>query len=174
MKKHFEYKRFNGFCGVANLANTFCEERFLEYLDKPEFIPSGYREMTKILQEEGYAGVFIVPIIQYPDGMTIAKSTMKVVIGSRLFKPKEDNCYMPFILNVRVKPNDKYCHSVSILKFKDHYLYSDPMLKEYIRLKGINEIFNYFYNCVGIWAIERDKENGNTEFCYLKPENAIY
>ena len=173
MIKHFKYKSYDGYCGIANLANTFREESFLDYLENPKFIPCGCREMSKILQECGYAGSFIVPFIQLPDGMKVQNSLVQEIIMSDLMNPDEDS-YMPFILNLKMKESDPHTHSVSVLKFSDHLLYSDPNNNEYVRLDSIDQLFGLYYYCSGIWGIERDFEDGNTMVCNLKLRHLFY
>lgn len=173
MISHLKYKRFNGYCGVANLANIFREEIFLDYLLMPEFIPSGTRQMSRILQECGYAGSYIEPFIQLPTGMKVNNSFIEELIMSDTMKIP-DNAYAPFILNVKIDESDEYTHAVSVLKFSDHLLYSDPNSSQYIRIDSIDKIFGLFAFCVGVWGVMRDKENGDTEYCCLQLRHLFY
>lgn len=173
MISHFKYKRFDGYCGVANLANTFREEIFLDYLLMPEFIPCGLRQMTRIIQECGYAGAYVEPFIQLPIGMKVQNSFIAELIMSEVMKVP-DNAYAPFILNVKIDESDEHTHSVSVLKFSDHLLYSDPNRNEYIKLDSIDQLFGLFDFCVGVWAIVRDNENGDSEYCHLQLRHLFY
>lgn len=173
MISHLNYQRFNGFCGIATLANTFREDIFLDYLSMPEFIPAGTRQMSRILQQCGYPGVYVEPFVQLPNGMKVQNSFIaELIMNDVMIVP--ENAYAPFILNVKVHESDKYTHAVSVLKFSDHLLYSDPNNYEYIRIDSIDQLFSFFAFCVGVWGIVRDKEDGDSEYCVLQLRHLFY
>ncbi len=168
--KHLDYKRFNGFCGVANLANVLRDEVILDFLDNDEFIPSGYKQLTKILNKIGWPDNLVVePMVQLFNGMELSKELTKDIIMSDVLKI-DDESFMPFILNVRLRKSDKFTHAVSVLRFNDFLLYSDPINQEYVKLQSIDELFDHFEVLLGIWVFQLlgAKSSDDDEICCFK------
>lgn len=165
---HLTYTRFNGFCGIANLANILRDETILQYLNDEKFIPCDHRKMTKILNEIGWPeNLVIEPMIQLPNGLKVSNDMAKELIMSDLWKI-DDKSFVPFILNVRLRESDKYSHSVSVLRFNDYLLYSDPIKPEYIKLSNIDELFDHFEIMIGVWAFQLVSQDGSDDqFCAL-------
>lgn len=171
--KHLDYRRFDGFCAIANLANIFRDEDILKFLDNDDYIPSNHHQLTKILHSEGYNDLFITPFIQFWDGYQINKQLIIDIITHPDIKI-DDDAYFPFILNVKLKEYHTDHHAVSVLRFVDHYLFSDPVKHEYIKLQNVDEIFNYFHSCYAIHGFNTDKGKEGIEFVSLKMRNKFY
>jgi hypothetical protein len=171
--KHLDYRRFDGFCAIANIANIFRDEDMLQYLDREEYIPSNHFMLTEIIQQEGYRDLFVVPMIQLWDTNFIEKETIAGLLTHSDIKIDSD-AYFPFILNVMPRYSDTESHAVSVLRFSDHYLFSDPVKNEYIKIDDIHEIFNYFHTCTAIHALAKDIRQKGVEFVTLKLRHKFY
>lgn len=158
--KNIQKQTKHGACAINCLANLFQDKNILKYAEDEKYIPSGYIELSKILEAEGFDAV-VDPIIFMPDTKTpIPKTFVNKMINAWVDEFKTTGSlkdgFIPFFIVAQYGNEEETLHC-TLLIWKDEELYfSDPRFDEFEKLDNLYNIYSKFEHVSQIWMVGKD------------------
>lgn len=147
--ENFKVQTQSGKCGLYNLANALRNESLLIYEDEEDYVPTGRKEVNKILRVEDYPFREESIISSFDWKSKIPKQFFKSVINSIInldLYTIHDYPFVIFKLCVQKSKDEFGLHATTLIIYDDLLLFSDPHNKYFELLNSLDDLYKkYLY-----------------------------